>query len=67
MDSLKYLTGTSVVLGAILGVMSQFVFNLPTLASSGIAVSSMIGLFLIMLVLNSISFRRSIHDFTEEQ
>jgi len=66
-DTLKFLTGTSVMLGAILGAMSQFVFHLPTLASGGIAVSTMIGLFLIMLVLNSISFRWSSRNFTEKQ
>ena len=59
MDSLRFLVGTSVVLAAILGAMSQFIFRLPTLASCGIAVATMIGLFLIMLVFNNISFKRS--------
>ena len=62
MDSLRYLTGTSVVLGAVLGLMSQFIFRLPMFASIGIAASTMIGLFMITLVLNSITFKRSIHD-----
>jgi hypothetical protein len=59
MDSLRFLAGTSVVLAAILGVMSQFIFRLPTLVSGAIAVTTMIGLFLIMLVFNNISFKRS--------
>ncbi len=60
MDSLRFLAGTSVVLAAILGLMSQFIFRLPTLASGAIAVTTMIGLFLIMLVFNSITFKRSL-------
>ena len=66
MDSLRFLIGTSIVLGAILGGMSQFIFNLPAIASCGIAVSSMIGLFLIMLVLNSITFSRSARSMRED-
>jgi hypothetical protein len=66
MDTLGFLAGTSIVLGAFLGAMSQFVFHLPAMVSGGIAISSIIGLFLITLVLNSISFRRSSHNYMEE-
>lgn len=67
MDTLRFLIGTSILMGAVLGGMSQFVFQLPMLASFGIAISSMIGLLLITLVLNSISYNRSHRFFQEDQ
>ena len=66
MDSLQFLAGTSVVLAAILGIMSQFIFRLPTLVSGAIAGTTMIGLFLIMLVFNNITFKRSLRYQAEE-
>lgn len=59
MDAFKLLVVTSIILGLILGTMSCFVFHLPALVSAGIAAVTMIGLFLIMLVLNNITFNRS--------
>jgi hypothetical protein len=59
MGALTFLIGTSVVLGLILGAMAVFIFHLPATISFGIAVVAMIGLFLINLVFNSITFNRS--------
>jgi hypothetical protein len=59
MDAFRFLISTSAVLGAILGAMSYAIFHLPAMASGGIGVSTMIGLFMIMLVFNNITYNRS--------
>lgn len=66
MESLRFLAVTSMVLGAILGAMSRFIFHLPALASGGIAVTSTVGLFMIVLVMSSITFKRSMR-YSDDQ
>jgi hypothetical protein len=57
MGAFIFLIYTSVFLGLILGGMALVVFHLSALVSFGIAVVSMIGLFLICLVFNSITYK----------
>ena len=66
MDEIRILVGTSLVLGAILGALSFFVFSLPLLAAAGIMIATILGLFMITLVLNSITYKRSMRSFRQE-